>query len=109
MEHGGRTCCSNEDVLPIRTMMSHVRYNADPKVNDKCFAFTSKMLCSKCDADISTGITDGSICFSTCRAWFKSCYNEFIDPYVEKNEHVPFCHRDSMMCSKISDAFNTPE
>ena len=32
-----------------------------------------------------------------------------IDPYVEKSENIPFCNKDSMMCSKVKDAFKTAE
>lgn len=54
-EHGGRTCCNDEDILDIRVKMGAVKHLSNPKVSDKCFAVTSRMYCSKCDADIATG------------------------------------------------------
>lgn len=37
LDHSGRTCCNNDDVLPIRQMMSIAKYQTDPKVTDSCF------------------------------------------------------------------------
>ena len=61
------------------------------------------MLCSKCDADVSTGLSEGTICLSFCDEWFLSCHRDFIDPYLDINDHVPFCKEDSMVCSPVHD------
>jgi hypothetical protein len=55
-EHGGRTCCGERDVIPIRNKMALVRHQSSPKINDVCYAVTSRAHCSICDADIGTGI-----------------------------------------------------
>ena len=83
-EHSGRTCCSEDDIMPLRIAMSVVKHKSSPKVSDKCFALTSRMLCSKCDADISTGVNpNGAICLNFCDEWFLSCMEDFIDPYID--------------------------
>lgn len=108
MEHSGRTCCTPEDVLPIRQQMSAVKYYSEPKINEKCFTLTSKMMCSKCDADIGTGLnSNNAICSDICEQWFYSCGHELLDPYVDKKEAMPFCREDSMVCSRVIDTFRS--
>ena len=103
-EHGPRTCCANDDVVPIRQKMSLVKYTANPKVSDQCFAVTSRVMCSKCDADIGTGVnSEGALCLNFCDEWLFACQNEFIDPYLDVSEHVPFCREDSLVCSPVTD------
>lgn len=64
------------------------------------------MLCSKCDADIGTGLNpNGGICLGFCEKWYQSCVDELIDPYVEQNERIPFCSSDSMICSPVNVVF----
>ena len=62
------------------------------------------MLCSKCDADVSTGLNaNGAICLNFCDEWYLSCIKDFIDPYTDPSESVPFCKEDSMVCSSVED------
>ena len=47
--------------------MGLARHGSSPKVSDQCFAMTSRIFCSKCDADISTGKNeDGIFCLNFC-------------------------------------------
>lgn len=76
-------------------------------MSDKCFAVTSRMMCSKCDADISTGVNpDKSICLSFCDEWYLSCMEDYLDPYVDPKEGQPFCTDDSMVCSPVHEVVN---
>ena len=34
--------------------------------------------------------------------------DDYIDPYQDPNENVPFCKEDSLICSKVSDINNKP-
>ena len=83
--------------------MAEVKHLGSPKVSDQCFALTSRMLCSKCDADVSTGLSEGAICLSFCDEWYLACHRDFIDAYQDSNEHVPFCKDDSMVCSPVHE------
>lgn len=82
-EHGGRTCCNNNDVLIERNKMAVVHKFSDPKVSDRCFAVTSRVLCTKCDADVSTGLSSGALCLNFCDEWFISCLYDYLDPYID--------------------------
>lgn len=42
--------------MPIRYKMAQLRHLSNPKINDNCYAVTSRAHCSICDADIGTGI-----------------------------------------------------
>ena len=109
IEHGGRTCCNNQDVMPIRQKMGLARHGNSPRITNNCFTMTSKVLCSKCDADIGTGLnSDGIFCLRTCEQWYNTCRDDFIDPYIDPSDQVPFCKEDSMICSKISDIADSP-
>ena len=33
--------------------------------------------------------------------------DDYIDPYQDPNENVPFCKEDSLICSKVSDIANS--
>jgi len=105
LEHQGRSCCTNDDILPIRQSLSSVKYYSSPKTSDQCFHFTSRVLCSTCDADVGTGVSDGSICPDLCQQWYSSCQYDYIDPFVNKKEKLPFCTEESMVCSKVTDSF----
>lgn len=35
--------------------------------------------------------------------------NDFVDPYIDSTEQIPFCQSDSMVCSPVSAIANTPE
>ena len=105
-EHAGRTCCNQNDILSIRSKMTGVRKLSSPKVNSECFALTSRVLCSHCDADVGVGnIPQETLCESFCQEWFSSCQDAFIDPYVDRHESVPFCKEDSMVCSSVKESF----
>ena len=68
---------------------------------------TARALCSQCDGDIGTGKTEG-LCLSYCDSWFLSCMKDYIDPYKQNNQEVlPFCGRDSMICSSVEDTINS--
>lgn len=82
--------------------MGLARHGANPKITDECFAMTSRVMCSKCDADISTGQNSGGqFCLTFCDQWFLACLDDFVDPYQDPNESVPFCKDDSLVCSKV--------
>ena len=36
-----------------------------------------------------------------------ACIDDYIDPYQDPNENVPFCKEDSLICSKVSDISNS--
>lgn len=38
-----------------------------------------------------------------CEQWYHACKEDFIDPYVNAAENLPFCKRDSLICSLVSD------
>lgn len=62
-EHAGRTCCNQNDILPIRNKMAGVRKLSSPAVSGECFALTSRVFCSHCDADVGIGnIPQETIC-----------------------------------------------
>ena len=84
VEHAPRTCCTNEDVYPIRQKLSFSKHSSEPKLSSKCFVQTSKAMCSRCDADVGIGLTDGSLCESFCQKWFEACQSDFIDPYIDR-------------------------
>ena len=84
--------------------MGLARHGASPRVSDNCFAMTSRVQCSKCDADIATGNNpENMFCLAFCDQWYISCIEDYMDPYLDPNEQVPFCKEDSMVCSKVSD------
>jgi hypothetical protein len=71
---------------------------------------TSKMLCSKCDADVGTGINqDGSICSGICDSWYFACFNDLVDPQLKKIELAPFCRDNSLICSSVKDSFKSSQ
>ena len=90
--------------------MNFARKESRPKVKKKCLAITARIECSKCDADISTGFnSEANFCPNLCKTWFDACKNELVDPYsVISNSASPFCKKDSLVCSKISDIVNSP-
>ena len=86
--------------------MSVVRKLSSPVTELTCQAVTSRALCTACDADVGTGInSNGAICLNFCDEWFISCQSAFVDPYLDKNENVPFCREDSLVCSGVSETF----
>jgi hypothetical protein len=88
--------------------MAAVKKLSSPKVENDCFALTSRVFCNHCDADVGTGVIEaGSLCSSFCDEWFYSCRNEWIDPYIDKNEFVPFCRDDSMLCSSVLETVDS--
>ena len=89
--------------MALRIKMGQVRHLSNPKVSDQCFALTSRMLCSRCDADISTGVSDGSICLSFCDEWFLACMSDYVDPYLDPSQNVPFCKEESLVCSPVAE------
>ena len=87
--------------------MAQSRHLGNPPLSDKCFALTSRMLCSKCDADIGTGLSEGHICLSFCDEWYLSCMRDFIDPYQDAAISNPFCTDDSIICSPVQEVINS--
>lgn len=79
--------------------MAQTKHLASPKVSDSCYALTSRMQCSICDADTSSGLSDGSICLNFCDEYFLACMNDLIDPYQDPKVSNPFCTEESMVCS----------
>ena len=107
-EHKERTCCDNNDILPIRMYMGTIKKTESPEVSEMCFLTTSIAQCSKCDADVATGAnTRGSLCLSFCDQWLQSCKNDLLDPYVDPKVSPPFCSEDSMLCSTIETKFDS--
>jgi hypothetical protein len=107
-EHAGRTCCGANDIVGIRQKMYGVRKLSHPPTDQLCLAVTSRALCATCDADIGTGLNqNGAICLNFCDEWYLSCQGAFVDPYLDKNENVPFCREDSLVCSSVSDSFKS--
>ena len=85
-----------------------MRKAASPAVSEACFQATSRAHCSLCDADVGTGLAD-EMCESFCSQWMYACMNDFVDPYIDATEQVPFCQSDSMVCSPVAAVVNTPE
>lgn len=107
-EHAGRTCCHENDIIPIRSKMYEVRKLSVPPTEGICQAVTSRALCTVCDADVGTGInSDGAICLNFCDEWFLSCQSAFIDPYLDKNKNVPFCRDESLVCTQVAETFES--
>ena len=106
-EHAGRTCCMSSDLTPIRAQLAYMRKETHPTVSQSCMHFSSNVLCSKCDADVGTGKSTG-LCEDYCSRWFMACYDDFLDPYVDVTERLPFCTPDSLICSPIKEAVKTP-
>ena len=80
--------------------MLGVRKLTEPATEPMCQAVTSRALCSACDADVGTGQNpNGALCLNFCDEWFLSCQGSFVDPYMDKNENVPYCREDSLACS----------
>lgn len=76
-----------------------------PEVTDMCFTMTSRAMCSKCDADISTGQNpNGALCQSFCDDWYYACQADMIDPYIDTMDGAPFCKEDSLICSTLRDS-----
>ncbi|CDW77852.1 UNKNOWN [Stylonychia lemnae] len=99
-EHAGRTCCNLNDTLKIKAKVGFAKVKSD--VSDQCMAFTAKALCSHCDGDMGLGKLNG-VCQSYCEQWYNVCQNEYFDPYVNQNENLPFCKKDSLICSAVND------
>jgi hypothetical protein len=70
---------------------------------------TSSALWSLCDADVGTGIGDGSICLNFCQSWFYACQDDMVDPYTESSDQLPFCKQESIMCSSVKSSYASPE
>lgn len=102
-EHAGRTCCSSIDIHQMRQKISEVRHAASPKLSHECYQMTSTAICSYCDADIGTGQAK-HMCDSFCHRWFQACAQDYIDPYLDSADSMPFCTEDSMVCSRLSEA-----
>ena len=65
------------------------------------------MLCTKCDADIGTGVNSNKhVCLSFCDEWFLACAEDYIDAYVDPSTQVPFCREESMVCSPAHEVTN---
>lgn len=106
-EHNGRTCCNQNDVIPILQKMRSGIRAASPEMSQRCKESLSRLMCSKCDADISTGQADGSICPAFCTDLFYACSEEYVDPQVDARDKLPFCRDDSVVCSRVRDSFDT--
>ena len=88
--------------------MAAVRKLSSPQVEQQCFALTSRVFCSHCDADVGTGVINHhTLCLNFCDEWFYACRNDWIDPYIDKHEYVPFCREDSMVCSPVLEAVDS--
>jgi hypothetical protein len=84
--------------------MALLRHHSSPRINDVCYAVTSRAHCSICDADIGTGINKkASLCLNFCDEWLMACRNEYIDHYIDPKENIPFCRDDSLICSPVFD------
>ena len=47
------------------------------------------------------------MCLSFCDSWYLSCMKDFIDPYQNPAENLPFCKKDSLICSSVVDTIDS--
>jgi len=47
-------------------------------------------------------VHDG-LCIDYCDKLFSVCKEEYFDPYINKNDIVPFCKSDSLLCSRTDE------
>eukprot|EP00347_Sterkiella_histriomuscorum_P011777 403371133 len=104
-DHAGRTCCAQNDTQRIKGKVGHTKVKTE--VSDQCISATAKALCSYCDGDIGLGKSSG-VCQNYCENWYQQCKNDYFDPYLIQTasgggETLPFCLKDSLICSQVSD------
>lgn len=88
--------------------MSQLKKNAFPAVSETCFMYTSRAHCTKCDADVGTGMNEGNyLCMSYCDEWRMACKDDMLDPYLDSSEVVPFCRDDSLICSPVNETVSS--
>jgi len=62
-------------------------------MNDLCYHITSRVFCSKCDADIGTGRNEeGHLCQGFCEEWMTACDDIWIDTNIDPSTRVPICN-----------------
>lgn len=111
--HAKSTCCSVEENYKIRGKISNAieRYegvnDTQTTISPKCLNISKIASCSYCDKAFSTGKSEG-ICLDFCEKWYKACEKEWLDPYLTySSEILPFCTKDSLICSQISEGIDT--